>query len=251
MPKTLEIRTNDFSGRSYYSTCALPTNETVLDIDTPYSCTIYKQFRTEVCAECFDYQSGRRGFLTCREYSENAGLSFCDPDCRDVWIRREGVDLIGYLAKLETRRLKKKGKETGCLRAVVTDEEIEEAWGRVEEEEHSFKQARKWGQLLLDDFEADIARYVLMALYHQSLEPQPSQEFCHLTSNGDEPSTLAPVALFLDLDMQTGTHFLLYSQTKPHRLISFRNCWITIFEYTRSSKRFLVNLFDGHLSRKS
>lgn len=199
MSQNLEVRTNKFSGRSYYSTCALSANEVLLDIDTPYSDTIYKQFRTEVCAECFDYQSGRRAFLTCREYSEDAGLSFCNTGCRDSWIRREGVELVDLLTKLETRRVKKKGKEveTEGLRDVVTEVEIEEAWGNVEEEEQVPKQVRKWGQLLLDEFEADLARYVLTALYHQAMEAR-SSEGPYSNGNGDSSSTPTPTKKTLE-----------------------------------------------------
>lgn len=166
----LRIRTNAFSGRSYYSTSALPAQTTVLDIDTPYAYTIYKHFRTEVCSECFNYQSGRRGFLTCREYGENAGLLFCDAICRHRWIEREGMELMELLTRLEVRRLKKKRKEREDLRKQVSDEEIEETWSKVADMERKPKQTKKWSQLFLDDFEADIARYVLMALYHHSLE---------------------------------------------------------------------------------
>ena len=100
--------------------------------------------------------------------------------------------LADLLAKLESRRAKKKGKAV-AVRAVVTDEEIEEAWRKVEEEGRLPKQVRKWGQIFLDDFEADLARYVLMALHHHARETCTQNEPLPLSvdtkGNSSNPSS--------------------------------------------------------------
>ncbi|KAI0080160.1 SET domain-containing protein [Panus rudis PR-1116 ss-1] len=184
----LEIRTNAFSGRSYYSKVPIEADTVLFDVSTPYSYTIYKRFRNEVCAECFTYQSGRRAFLTCREYGETAGLLFCDTNCRDRWIEREGMEMVELLSRLEKRRMRKPPKkEDQKMRESVTEEEVERAWERVKETERDAKQLRKWGQVSLEDYEADQARYVLMALYHYAREQ--SQEENASASSDQEPKS--------------------------------------------------------------
>ncbi|KAH8093734.1 SET domain-containing protein [Cristinia sonorae] len=166
--KFMEIRTTPHAGRSYHSTVDLPENSCLMDISTPYAYTIYKQFRNEVCSECFRYDGGRRSFLTCREYSESAGLSFCNDQCRDQWLIREGADAVRLLARVESARQKGKQKVKGDAlpRTSGTAEDIEREWEKVRRLEKSAKDVRKWRRIALDDFQADAARYVVLALHH-------------------------------------------------------------------------------------
>ncbi|THH32393.1 hypothetical protein EUX98_g1816 [Antrodiella citrinella] len=176
----LEIRTTPQAGRSYYSTTALAENTRVLDISTPYTYTIYKQFRNEVCSECFKYDGGRRNFLTCREHSETAGLSFCVALCRDTWLAREGSEAVEMLTRLEGTRKKGKQKledESEGL-TLGTEEDIGRGWDDVRRDENNGKTLRKWRKLLLDEYQADVARYALLALHHlfQEKSSRPSED---------------------------------------------------------------------------
>ncbi|TCD68412.1 hypothetical protein EIP91_010813 [Steccherinum ochraceum] len=176
----LEVRTTPYAGRSYFSTRSLPENSCILDIATPYSYTIYKKFRSEVCSECFKYDGGRRAFLTCRQYGESAGLSFCDTGCRDSWLANEGPTTIDLLTTLEGARRKGKQKATNDAPPSTkgTAEDIAKSWEEVRRKEQSGKEVRRWGQLGLDDFQADMARYVLLALSHlfQEVTIKPSSD---------------------------------------------------------------------------
>jgi len=169
---SLEIRTTPHAGRSYYSTTALTENTSVLDISTPYTYTIYKQFRNEVCSECFRYDRGRRNFLTCREHGETAGLSFCDASCRDTWLVREGPEAVAMLARLEGARRKGEQKEDAERQpdTVGTEENIERGWEEIRRQERDVKIVRRWRRLSLDEYQADVARYVLLALHHSFQE---------------------------------------------------------------------------------
>ncbi|KAF7798008.1 hypothetical protein EIP86_009218 [Pleurotus ostreatoroseus] len=166
----LSVTCSPLTGRSYHASERLPAGTCVLDVPTPYACTLYRQFRNEVCAECWKYDGGRRGFLTCRQFGEEAGLSFCDEHCKDAWLNREGHELIELLKTLETARSRKARRE-GKAKAdevpvALNKEDIERAWEKVDEQQASPKTLRRWREVQLDDFEADMARYVLVALYH-------------------------------------------------------------------------------------
>ncbi|KZT09881.1 uncharacterized protein LAESUDRAFT_722033 [Laetiporus sulphureus 93-53] len=163
----------------------MPADTVLLDVSTPYSYTIWKQFRNEVCAECWRYEGGRRGFLTRRddegigsrssehESAIGAGLWFCDQTCQTAWIAREGLETMELLRALEeARRKKEKGKarDIGAERkpeaVTMTKNFIKRQWDAVRQKEQSHKEVRKWRNLRLDNFETDMARYVLLALIH-------------------------------------------------------------------------------------
>ena len=168
----LAITVSAVTGRSYHCTHALPAGTCLLDVATPYTCTVYKQFRNEVCAECWRYDGGRRGFLACRNFMEGAGLLFCDASCRDAWIEREGHVMAELLRTLETVRQKHaNGKEnaTDTLEGLTT-QQIEQAWDDIDRQQKNIKTVRRWKNVHLDDFEMDQARYVLMALCHYAQE---------------------------------------------------------------------------------
>ncbi|CDO74683.1 hypothetical protein BN946_scf184671.g6 [Trametes cinnabarina] len=208
-PAPLHIRTDPHSGRKYHASAALPADTDLLGRCVPYTYTIWKRFRNEVCAECWRYDGGRRAFLTRRDDdgldrpSESAisqdhqaqrstggaavcaGLWFCDERCQREWIAREGAEVVDLLRQLEAARQKKpRAKRKLDAKALqpedVTPEAIERAWEALREKERSPKEVRRWREVQLEDYEADMARYVLLALhrYHRercsNLCPQPS-----------------------------------------------------------------------------
>lgn len=179
-PPAFAVAVSPLTGRSYRATRDLPAEYCLLDVPTPYACTVYKQFRTEVCAECWRYECGRRGFLTCRDNAD-AGLMFCDHACRDAWLEREGEDTVQMLKILEgARRRNDKGEANESVdtaAAEVTEETIAHAWEAVALEEKRPKVLNRWKQIQLDDFEADLARYVLLALIHMYRESQSNHTF--------------------------------------------------------------------------
>ncbi|KAJ8482446.1 hypothetical protein ONZ51_g5361 [Trametes cubensis] len=212
MPATaapLHIRTDPHSGRKYHASARLPKGTDLLGPCTPYSYTIWKRFRNEVCAECWRYDGGRRSFLTRRDdeglerevpteetrsqghrSNISAGLWFCDNKCQNKWIAREGVEAVDLLRQLESARQKKpkpKPKSNaGGEEAVaeITQGVVEQAWDAVKAKEGSPKEIRRWRDLQLEDYEADMARYVLLALHRYHREqcnrhrnsPQPCED---------------------------------------------------------------------------
>ena len=59
----------------------------------------------------------------------------------------------------------------------ASEETIAQAWEAVAAEEKRSKALNRWKQIQLDDFEADLARYVLLALIHMYRESQSNHTF--------------------------------------------------------------------------
>ncbi|KAH9946515.1 SET domain-containing protein [Amylocystis lapponica] len=201
----LRIEVDPHAGRTHHTSVAIPPTTTVLEASTPYAYTVWKRFRNEVCAECWRYDGGRRTFLTRRDgdgyvrttgtvplgagivadarSQENrgggAGLWFCDERCQASWITREGVDTLALLRHLEGARSKQDGGKSQAAdtasRGVapeLTEDAIQRAWDEARHKESFPKEIRRWAQMQLDDYETDMARYVLLALVHLHREQQ-------------------------------------------------------------------------------
>ncbi|RPD76519.1 hypothetical protein L226DRAFT_533611 [Lentinus tigrinus ALCF2SS1-7] len=211
----LHIRSDPYAGRKYHASTALPANFDLLGDCTPYSYTIWKRFRNEVCAECWRYDRGRRSFLTRRDdegHGRNqgsaagggratkgatavgAGLWFCDERCQESWITREGLDAVDLLRRLEGARQKKMNAtssvDTGAELKDMTQEDADRAWDSVRERERRPKEVRKWRDIQLDDYETDMARYVLLALLRCQREQLRLQRNCTRHCNC-QPSNLS------------------------------------------------------------
>lgn len=181
-----QILVSPFAGRTYHSTRALLKGECILDVSTPYACTIYKQFRSEVCAECWKYDGGRRTFLTSREFGETAGLMFCDDRCKQHWLSREGEEMVVLLVELEgARRRKANGRddtrapERSTTVREIKEEHISQAWDLVRQQSTQAKSLKQWKNIQLDEFQADMARYVLVSVYHYARELQAQSDSLH------------------------------------------------------------------------
>ncbi len=86
---------------------------------------------------------------------------------------REGEEALVFLKYLE--QLRKHGSKEGPAMQPgsperATEEAIERAWDNVRKVETETKQQKKWRQSQLDDFEADLTRYALIALLHHARE---------------------------------------------------------------------------------
>jgi hypothetical protein len=194
----LRIVQTPSAGRTYHSNFAMDTGTCLLDIDTPYADTIYKRFRAEVCAECWRYDGGRRAFLTSRSLAEPAGLSFCDDRCKGQWLEREGEELVTLLTTLESVRLRKSDKkekkraESDDVLPEHLEDHIAQAWQTVRLNATKLKIVRQWKALQLDDYQADMARYVLVSLYHYARELESPKQISSLHSILDAQGHVSP-----------------------------------------------------------
>ena len=87
-------------------------------------------------------------------------------------MEREGLEMVDLLKTLERSRhhVQKKPSIADLHVLPVTEESIEQTWMEIRKIENSPKERKKWRQVQLDDFEADLARYALIALQHHAHE---------------------------------------------------------------------------------
>ncbi|KAF7324661.1 Protein lysine methyltransferase [Mycena kentingensis (nom. inval.)] len=168
MPAPLFLRqTTSWGGRGVFATQPIPSGTLVHTCPIPYASVIYREFRKEVCAQCFAYAfDARKNAWNVRA----AGLWFCTEGCRDVWMSAEPVALIMEVnAAIDkvARSLKTKGERTVLIpKESLSQDALDAAW---ESAEHT--------DVALDELELETVRFVLSALIRrhteQDTEPVP------------------------------------------------------------------------------
>jgi hypothetical protein len=137
------------SGRGVFAKQQLRSNVPILSSDVVSASVILRDYRSEVCAQCFLYERGRK--LKCRILE--TGASFCSPVCQSEWKEGTGSDGLAAWTLLETFvKAKMRSNSTNvttvydCLPDASaegpTEEEIRTTWESVESTAHFIRQAR-------------------------------------------------------------------------------------------------------------
>jgi hypothetical protein len=137
------------SGRGVFASKRLISKTPILSSSIVSACVILREYKGEVCAQCFLYERGRR----LKHRIQETGTSFCSPACQSEWTRETDDDGIAAWQVLETFvKAKMKSNSGGvsnvydCLPDAYTDiptqEEIRTTWEGVESTAHFIRQAR-------------------------------------------------------------------------------------------------------------
>ncbi|OQO02260.1 hypothetical protein B0A48_11814 [Cryoendolithus antarcticus] len=136
MPPTsdaFEVRDIPGAGRGVIARTSLPNRTHILSTSTLAAYVVFREYRKEVCAQCFHYDRGRT--LAVRDLE--TGKVFCSEGCRDLWAEEQGEEGVEAWKALETW-VKARSGAVWCTATSRTDgerpsvEEIEVAWKRVE-----------------------------------------------------------------------------------------------------------------------
>ncbi|KAF2439948.1 SET domain-containing protein [Karstenula rhodostoma CBS 690.94] len=84
--RLFEVRHTPHSGRAIFATQDIPADTLVFLGDDLAVDVVLREYRREVCGECFGYDRGRD--LSVRDNS--VGFAFCSEECRDQWRDRVG-----------------------------------------------------------------------------------------------------------------------------------------------------------------
>lgn len=110
----IERRMLDYGGRGFFGNTEIPVDQELLRV-LPYTWVIFRPFKKEVCAFCFNYDNGRTWKVKLKESGKrvHAGLYFCCQECKDQWIELEDFDglLSSTLDVIEQRIKIKQGGE--------------------------------------------------------------------------------------------------------------------------------------------
>ncbi|KII85522.1 hypothetical protein PLICRDRAFT_115915 [Plicaturopsis crispa FD-325 SS-3] len=225
MHTNISLKTTPYGGRSLYAHVSLPKDTLVLSCETPFVSVIYRDFRKEVCANCFAYafDAARNTWsIKCA----GAGAWFCQDSCREQWDREENVG--GILADLNAvfetaaKRMKRNGwVDDEPLRKAdsITVQTLDCAWRAAEALNTTLSRTAKC-PVNLSDMELEIARFVASAIVRRytedsrtaSADPVPSRplwiEFLDLQDNELPNVTSRPYILDVHIRIY---RFLWYS----------------------------------------
>ncbi|KAG1754085.1 uncharacterized protein EDB91DRAFT_1343406 [Suillus paluster] len=153
----IDLRTTPYGGRSIFAIQPIAQGIHILACETPFAHVIYKDYRREVCAQCFAYAASASrnigdprtwSIRSCRAASES--VWFCTDECKIAWesgmIGPLIADTNALLAKAQIATRKKvKGRRlchdspdpilpngpTATLQ--ITQDHIDEAWTHAED----------------------------------------------------------------------------------------------------------------------
>lgn len=106
----LAIKETTESGRGVYAATSIPKDTLLLETDHLAAKIVYREYRKEVCAQCFKYDGGRN--LPFKNPS--AAIAFCGKECQDVFEEEDAS--IGGMRTLALQAMEGlKGKVTPWL----------------------------------------------------------------------------------------------------------------------------------------
>ncbi|PVH95981.1 SET domain-containing protein [Periconia macrospinosa] len=136
-----EIRDTPHCGRAVFATQDIPSDALIWRSDDLTLDVLLREYRREVCGECFGYEYGRD--LTIR--NKSTGFAFCGEECQTKW--RERMGGIGVQAWTAVEKLVKgRSKEDSELVDIDTPrpkaKEINEAWEGTKTQAELIRAAR-------------------------------------------------------------------------------------------------------------
>ncbi|KAF2138311.1 uncharacterized protein K452DRAFT_234621 [Aplosporella prunicola CBS 121167] len=93
------VRDTAFAGRGVFATQDIAAGTPLWCSEAPSAHVIFRQYRKEVCGQCFAYDGGN--MLKTRD--NVVGFVFCSPECREEWRREQGE--VGVVAWTEVQKL--------------------------------------------------------------------------------------------------------------------------------------------------
>lgn len=127
------IRDTPYSGRGIFATKPIPAQTPLLTADDLTATIIYRDYRREVCLQCFAYDRGVAWPLR----DPTTGLVFCSKRCRNAWFAKHDKICVRAHEAVESLLKSKLRKDAGDDVMMSTDgaeggppgaAEIERAW---------------------------------------------------------------------------------------------------------------------------
>lgn len=189
----VEFRTTQHGGRSLFAARDIPLGARVHSSSNPFAHVIYKDYRREVCAQCFAYAASDSTPLevaqsrvwSIKRKPEGCQAStawFCSEDCKEAWEKDEAgplqMQMDATLTKAQVASRRKGRNSTNISSfdsaAEITQDAIDQAWRNVDELVASKAQlAAHCATLDLEDAELDIARFLVSAIVRRHVSERP------------------------------------------------------------------------------
>jgi SET and MYND domain-containing protein len=231
----IALRTTSYGGRSFFATQPIAKGIQVLACEAPFAHVVYKDYRREICAQCFAYAAStsrsidERRTWSIRSSREGAeSVWFCTDDCRIVWESGKIGPLLAevnaILAKAQVATRKKvKDKLHGCDSpdpmifpsgpdVQITQDYIDKAWAEAEDlASFRARLSSYCSTMNLEDMELEIARFVASAIVHRYVF-----DHCLIDCSPSMITTFDPWTVVLDLQSGELSNFRL----RPYVLLA-------------------------------
>ena len=182
------------TGRSLFAQTSIPANTLIHTSSSPYTSTIYKEFRKEICAWCFAYDgTTRKGW---KITGGGGGERFCSEECKGSCVRegqkangiRERVqgaldDAIRRLQKLKLKHQQQPLVFHDMTPLTLETKSFDTTWQKAESQDVVNDNDT---DAPLDGLELDMARFVGSALAQHHIHIYTSQS-SHSHSHPSDP----------------------------------------------------------------
>ena len=225
----INLRTTPHGGRSCFSARSIAQGIQILACEAPFAHAIYKDYRREVCAQCFAYAAStsrsmddRRTWSIRSSRKGAESVWFCTDDCRIVWESGRIGPLIAeinaVLAKSQITTRKKAKDVHDFLDPIfssgpdmqITQDAVDKAWREAEDLASSHARLFSYCSTMhLEDMELEIARLAASAIVQRYAFDLTNS--CALTTATSDPWTAV-------LDLQSGE--LLNVRLRPYVLLA-------------------------------
>ena len=175
----IAIRKIEGAGRGVIAKSSIPKGAVVSTSEPPAAHVIFREYRKEVCAQCFHYDRGR----TLPTRHQATGKVFCTAECEQAWLEAEGE--LGLEAWETMHRLVQSKSNAVSSRTISLVEgspdanQIAAAWAKREAKHQTNedlagggdKQKQKKACKSAETFDADILGYLLSGILFESRHP--------------------------------------------------------------------------------
>ncbi|KAG2159270.1 SET domain-containing protein [Suillus bovinus] len=178
----IDLRTTLYGGRSLFAIQPIIEGTNIFTCQVPCAHVIYKDYRREVCAQCFAYAASNSrsiddprtwGIKSCRTNAET--VWFCTDECKVTWESGvigpliAGVNALLGKAKIATRKNPDRDGYDPILPngppTQITQDYIDKAWADVEELVSCRARLSSYCSTMnLEDMELEISRSVASAI---------------------------------------------------------------------------------------
>ncbi|KAG1733320.1 hypothetical protein EDB19DRAFT_1911672 [Suillus lakei] len=209
----IDLRTTSYGGRSLFAMQPIARGTNIFACEAPFAHVIYKDYRREVCAQCFAYAASTSRSIgdprtwsirSCKATAES--VWFCTDDCKVTWESGVIGPMIAEVnallakAKIATRRNSAKNGHDPILpngpTVQISQYHIDKAWADAEDLVLSRARLSSYCSTMnLEDMELEISRSVASAIVQRYVF---DHRVASLAISSTTP-TLNPWAEVLDL----------------------------------------------------
>ncbi|KAF1837119.1 SET domain-containing protein [Decorospora gaudefroyi] len=141
-----EVRHTPTAGRAVFATQDIPAGTLVWRSDDLTLSVLLRDYRREVCGQCFDYVYGRD--LDIRD--KTVGFTFCSKACQEKWREEKGEIGVQAWTAVETLVKKRSKEDSEMVDADLPrpkSKEIKQAWESVAAQAALIRTAREGEQM--------------------------------------------------------------------------------------------------------